>query len=832
MRAGGTAGLRVTAVVNGFEVSWDHAKKIHHYDVITPGWEVASDWVLSRTKAVEILARLQETIRPDLFPVSGAFDGKKNFFSTMRLSFDSEEFNVPFDNHPKNKKFILVRMTHVREINDGLLRPLLQGNGKALTDGNDVIMAVNLFFQKAPRMRSPMFNNNSVFFPKNKKLFPHLSIELWPGLFQSVRPTYNRLFVNVDVSTGVIIPDMEFEQFVLRFFKAPNRQFLHTLREEQLESLRAYVGDLKLSINLPAHQGKRSLKIRAFILRVGAHRFTKDGESIRIVDYFKHTHNYQFDVNTLGVRLGSKAIFPISVCKIPQQLFKHNSEPEIVSAALLFGPLDPRSRFEAISASWENLDYTKSPLLLGSGITVNRNAMTVNGRILKPPQIQFNEPRFTDLQRPGVWNLTRNRLHIPCKIGPWMVLVLAPEPQQHDVHTFITGLIRTMRERGISVQHNPEVINRNGNSQFLSIMQNSQASFILVILPANAEPLYRAVKRMGNIEKGVITQCVKWVSARGQDDNRANQYHNNLILKINAKLGGVNFIPHNSAMANLAREGAMAIGADVSHPGVGSGMPSIAAMVSSFDNRMSQYATSMRVQETRTEIIDDIGGMVEHALQTYFEKQGKRLPTRIIYLRDGVSEGEFSTVRQKELAKMGEKIDSIYKEVQQASPIIHFIVVSKRHHIRFMPRDQDSRDPQGNNNLKAGFVVDQDITHPVYPDFYLQSQPGLKGTSRPTRYVIIHNGAKDGRGALGPDQLQEMIYGLCHCYSRSTRAVKVPAPVYYADLVCRKARIHYDSEVGHFDVRAFAEGNRPHLDFFKEHFNQVHQSLQKSMYFV
>ncbi|TFK59250.1 hypothetical protein BDN72DRAFT_946490 [Pluteus cervinus] len=167
-------------------------------------------------------------------------------------------------------------------------------------------------------------------------------------------------------------PDMEFEQFVLRFFKAPNRQYLHTLREEQLESLRAYVGDQKLSTSLPAHQ-----------------------DSLRTA-------------KASGLSL--------------QGALSHLSQDYFQYARCAPWPLDTRSRFEAISASWENLDYTKSPLLLGSGIAMNRNAMTVNGRILKPPQIQFNEPRFTDLQKIYTRNghTYRSSLEIRghiCKLG-------------------------------------------------------------------------------------------------------------------------------------------------------------------------------------------------------------------------------------------------------------------------------------------------------------------------------------------------------------------------------------------------------------------------------
>ncbi len=54
-----------------------------------------------------------------------------------------------------------------------------------------------------------------------------------------------------------------------------------------------------------------------------------------------------------------------------------------------------------------------------------------------------------------------------------------------------------------------------------------------MILPENAEELRNAVKRFGDIEMGVPTQCVRWSDRRVKEimNNKINQYHNNLILK-------------------------------------------------------------------------------------------------------------------------------------------------------------------------------------------------------------------------------------------------------------------------------------------------------------
>lgn len=52
------------------------------------------------------------------------------------------------------------------------------------------------------------------------------------------------------------------------------------------------------------------------------------------------------------------------------------------------------------------------------------------------------------------------------------------------------------------------------------------------------------------------------------------------------------------------------------------------------------------------------------------------------------------------------------------NPQLTFMIVQKRHHIRLFP----VHGPY-NDNIQVGTVVDMEITHPNYIDFYLLSHP-------------------------------------------------------------------------------------------------------------
>jgi hypothetical protein len=113
---------------------------------------------------------------------------------------------------------------------------------------------------------------------------------------------------------------------------------------------------------------------------------------------------------------------------------------------------------------------------------------------------------------------------------------------------------------------------------------------------------------------------------------------------------------------------------------------------------------------------------------------------------DGVSEGQFATVLDKELRLIR---SMFFPRMSHASPnvligackklginpTITLIIVGKRHHVRLFPCKDNEADRSG--NCVAGTVVDSDVVNPVEFDFYLLSHGGILGTSRPAHYNVL-----------------------------------------------------------------------------------------------
>lgn len=63
------------------------------------------------------------------------------------------------------------------------------------------------------------------------------------------------------------------------------------------------------------------------------------------------------------------------------------------------------------------------------------------------------------------------------------------------------------------------------------------------------------------------------------------------------------------------------------------------------DGHPSRYSSTVRVQQHRQEIIQELSSMVRELL-IHFYKATRFKPTRIIFYRDGVSEGQFQQVNE------------------------------------------------------------------------------------------------------------------------------------------------------------------------------------------
>jgi len=573
-------------------------------------------------------------------------------------------------------------------------------------------------------------------------------------------------------------------------------------------------------------------------------RFTmREGSSITVSNYFKNKPLRFPDV--VCVELGTDMWMPLELCTVPPgQIMRKQVPPDRTRDVNAFASKGPADRLASIKNGLGVLAYGQSEYVREFGMIVDQDPLKIQARQLMAPMLKYGvgSKQLTIKPNNGVWNMIDKHFFKPVEIPRWIVVVYERLQRfpMNAAQKLIFGLVGSCHAVGIKVlDPNPIVKWENGQGRIGDQLRNAGFEckkktgagpvLIVVVLPDGGNDIYTAVKHFGDVTFGVATQCLKssWCSPG------TPRYYANVCLKINVKLGGINNIPDPSSVPALSDplNPTIVMGADVIHPSPGShGRPSFTALVANVDSDTAKYIATSRVQTSRQEMIDDLQEMSKHILTMYMayrmkaEKQPDAAPKRIIFYRDGVSEGQFKQVLDLELPLLKKACEEL-----KINPKITIIVVGKHHHIRFFPVRQGDGDKKS-GNCPAGTVVDRDISHPTEFDFFLQSHGGLIGTSRPAHYSILYDDNN-----FTADALQSLSFALCHVYARTTRSVSIPAPVYYADIVCSRAKNHYDplGTVDFSDTNTQMDSSQADasLESFKRGFLSLHPTQSRLMYF-
>ena len=467
---------------------------------------------------------------------------------------------------------------------------------------------------------------------------------------------------------------------------------------------------------------------------------------------------------------------------------------------------------------------------IGFNINVKPKLISVPGRVLTGPTVKYKngKPAKTPF---GSWNMidvvfaTESQLpywtyfHIttPTTRSAWS----SPQELTHTLNAFQNKL----REIGVHVDNyvpglqaniNPENLDSEVDaalSKFVSNPNKPPPKMILVILPYLDTAIYSRVKYMCDVKLGILNVCVL-----GPKFAKANaQYHANVGLKFNLKLGGQNQMLDSNKLGVISEGKTMVVGIDVTHPSPGSSShaPSVASIVASIDTKLGQWPAELRVQAARQEMVADLTELLKSRLRLWRNKNKNVLPENILVYRDGVSEGQYDIVLDEELPLLRDACKEVYPADQSKKGLPHMtiIIVGKRHHTRFGP--VRSEDADRSSNPQNGTIVDRGVTEARNWDFFLQAHTALQGTARPAHYYIVLDEIFRARKNVPPqlsaaDALEDLTHNLCYLFGRATKAVSVCPPAYYADLVCERARCYlsrlYDATPGATPAQSVLSG--------------------------
>lgn len=788
----GHEGRQIMLRANHFQITMPRGF-VHHYDV-----NIQPDKCPRKVnrEIVETMVHCYNKIFGALKPV---FDGRNNLYTrdTLPIGNDRVELEVILPGEGKDRVF-RVTIKWVAQVSLFALEEALEGRTRQIP--YDAILALDVVMRHLPSMMYTPVGRS--FFSSPEGYYHPLGggREVWFGFHQSVRPSQWKMMLNIDVSATAFYKAQPVIEFMCEVLDIRD---IHEQRKPLTDSQRVKftkeIKGLKIEIT---HCGtmkrkyrvcnvtRRPAQMQSFPLQL------ENGQTVEctVAKYFLDKYKMKLRFPHLPcLQVGQEhkhTYLPLEVCNIVpgQRCIKKLTDMQtstMIKATARSAPDREREINNLVRRANFNTDlYVKE-----FGLTISNNMMEVRGRVLPPPKLQYGG-RVSSLggqalPNQGVWDMRGKQFFMGVEIRVWAIACFAPQRtvREDALKNFTQQLQKISNDAGMPIIGQPCFCKyATGPDQVEPMFKYLKSTFVqlqlvVVVLPGKT-PVYAEVKRVGDTVLGMATQCVQ-----AKNVNKTSpQTLSNLCLKINVKLGGINSILVPSLRPKVFNEPVIFLGVDVTHPPAGDNKkPSIAAVVGSMDAHPSRYAATVRVQQHRQEIVQEMSSMVQELLIMFYKSTGGFKPHRIIMYRDGISEGQFIHVLQHELTAVREaciKLEADYK------PGITFIVVQKRHHTRLFCADKKEQSGKS-GNIPAGTTVDVGITHPTEFDFYLCSHQGIQGTSRPSHYHVLWDD-----NHFGSDELQCLTYQLCHTYVRCTRSVSIPAPAYYAHLVAFRARYH------------------------------------------
>ncbi|KAK9276501.1 hypothetical protein L1049_006035 [Liquidambar formosana] len=821
---GGLEGPVISLLANHFLVQFDSSQRIYHYDVnISPN--------PSKEVARMIKQKLVEDNSVVLSGALPAFDGRKNLYSPVEFQNDRLEFFISLPIPAGKSLPPSEELSELKEKQQQLklfrinIKLVSKFNGKELSsylskDGDDWIPlpqdylhALDVVLRESPTEKCiPVGRSLYSSSMGGSKEIGGGAVGL-RGFFQSLRPTQQGLALNVDFSVTAFhesIGVIPYLQKRLEFLRDLSQRKTRGLTGEERKEVEKALKNIRVFV---CHR-ETVQRYRVYSLTEEATENLwfedRDGKNLRLLNYFKDQYNYDIQFRNLPclqISRSKPCYLPMELCMICEgQKFLGKLTDDQTARILKMGCQRPRERKAIIDG------VMRGPVGPTSGnegrefkLHVSREMTRLNGRVLQPPKLKLGDGgHIRDLvpsRRDRQWNFLDSHVFEGTRIERWALISFGGTPdQKSNIPKFINQLTQRCEQLGIFLNKNTIISPQFEPIQLLnnvSLLESKLKKIhktasnniqLLICIMERKHKGYADLKRIAETSVGVVSQCCLYQNL----GRLSSQFLANLALKINAKVGGCTVALYNSLPSQIPRlfqpdEPVIFMGADVTHPHpLDDFSPSVAAVVGSMNwPAANKYVSRMRSQTHRQEIIQDLGAMVEEILNDFHQEVNK-LPKRIIFFRDGVSETQFYKVLDEEL----QAIRTACSRFPCYKPPITFAVVQKRHHTRLFPNETDqssTRNQFTDENIPPGTVVDTVITHPREFDFYLCSHWGVKGTSRPTHYHILWD-----ENQFTSDELQKLVYNLCYTFVRCTKPVSLVPPAYYAHLAAYRGRLYLE----------------------------------------
>ncbi|MCD9643066.1 hypothetical protein HAX54_030183 [Datura stramonium] len=415
---------------------------------------------------------------------------------------------------------------------------MLDGPHGVKSRNNEVLIALDTMLQHSNAKRDCLLLRQSYFPNKIKNL-----LDLTGGILgcrgfrSSFQSVQGGLFFNLDTSTTTIIQPGPLVNFLIANQNVENPFKIDWAKAKQiLKNLR-----IKLLHTNREHKitglSNRPCEEEKFLLRLRSSNNQND--NVQTVEVTV----YEYFVRRHGIELTYSS-------KLPCINVGSQREPQFIPVEEL-----------------KTNDYDTDPMLRACGISINKSFTEVEGRILSPPQLRVGNkedltPRFSR------WSFNGKKFAEPKRIEFWAVMNFSTGV---DIRAFCIEMAKLGAKKGMNIHPPAFVFEENAKHK----------------------------KKPGPWKKrclmnfGIRNQCIV--------KNRVDEaYLTSVILKVNAKLGGLNSLLSaevSQTIPFLSKVPTMILAMGVTHaPSSRSDLPSVAAACKFLDETWSPKFTLIVAQ--------------------------------------------------------------------------------------------------------------------------------------------------------------------------------------------------------------------------------------------
>ncbi|KAI1697164.1 piwi domain-containing protein [Ditylenchus destructor] len=352
--------------------------------------------------------------------------------------------------------------------------------------------------------------------------------------------------------------------------------------------------------------------------------------SISIEQYFKQNYGYVLsEPNIPLIEVGRSKdnirYFPMEICNVAdnQRVKVHEISPKMAQVIIRKSAVPPATLLEQNAKTAESLNLWNNNSLSLAGISVTKRPVDLNGRVLTPPKIRFQNGAIN--ARPSDCTWQGSKFINPCKIGRWAAFAFLDERDKsrlrmHDFEEFLKRFVDESRLRGLQIEPRsfmPNILDNKTSEieKTFAAALNQGVLYILAIHPDGAAgDLPHADIKYFERQYGIVTQCVA--------------------------------LP---TMLNVVQR--------------------------------NQRLTLQNIEPNRNENINVVSDIVTSCAEMFKKRRG-HLPKRVIIYRGGCSDGEFQRILKYEIPLI-----KLALYAMECEPTITVLAVNKLQNIRFFKQD-------------------------------------------------------------------------------------------------------------------------------------------------